>query len=318
MARGRGRRRCTATPSSRATQATPCAMFPALVVQTPRRHSSGSACRIALAAPRILNEPIGWRHSSLSQISASARRPRAARAACGSPCRRSASAARSIASREIRTRSPSRVRARVLGPRASSAAARSSTARPSDLNSVSSSSSRRPGCAPIRSSPSSARMWSGPMPALGDRTQVVAGLVQGRLAPVDEERGAATTSASSSRAHVPDEPTALTCAPGAQSGRWSRVRIGSDDGGARAHDVRAVDAPPRRTRTPLRGPRARAPRRSPGSGSRPAARRPAAPRASRPRASGPARPSRGSPPAARRAGRGASSRRRTPRPCGSR
>ena len=31
------------TPSSRATQQTPCAMFPALVVQTPLRHSSGSA-----------------------------------------------------------------------------------------------------------------------------------------------------------------------------------------------------------------------------------------------------------------------------------
>jgi hypothetical protein len=44
-------------------------MFPALVVQTPARHSAGSAWRIAFVAPRSLKEPIGWRHSSLSQIS---------------------------------------------------------------------------------------------------------------------------------------------------------------------------------------------------------------------------------------------------------
>src|SRR4029079_2614255 len=46
----------------------------------------------------------------------------------------------------------------------SAAAARSSAASPSDLNTVSSSSERLPGCAPTSSSPSSARMCSGPMP----------------------------------------------------------------------------------------------------------------------------------------------------------
>lgn len=45
--------------------ATPCAMFPALAVHTPRASDSRDASDIALLAPRILNEPIGWRHSSL-------------------------------------------------------------------------------------------------------------------------------------------------------------------------------------------------------------------------------------------------------------
>ncbi len=52
------------TPIDRATQATPCAMFPALAVTTPPAMSSGFAWRIALAAPRILNEPMGCRFSS--------------------------------------------------------------------------------------------------------------------------------------------------------------------------------------------------------------------------------------------------------------
>src|SRR5688500_376815 len=47
-------------------------MLPALAVTTPRAVSPAGACRIALAAPRILNDPIGCRHSSLSQISAAA------------------------------------------------------------------------------------------------------------------------------------------------------------------------------------------------------------------------------------------------------
>ena len=49
-------------------------------------------------------------------------------------------------------------------PTQSEAAARSSTASPSDLKSVSSSSDRRPSCEPTSSSPSSATMWSGPIP----------------------------------------------------------------------------------------------------------------------------------------------------------
>jgi hypothetical protein len=47
-------------------------MLPALVVRTPPSIDPGGALRIALAAPRILKEPIGCRHSSLSQISARA------------------------------------------------------------------------------------------------------------------------------------------------------------------------------------------------------------------------------------------------------
>jgi len=39
-------------------------MFPALAVTTPRATASSEACRIALVAPRILNELIGWRFSS--------------------------------------------------------------------------------------------------------------------------------------------------------------------------------------------------------------------------------------------------------------
>src|SRR5262249_34686129 len=47
----------------------------------------------------------------------------------------------------------------------SSAAPRASGPTPSDLKTVSSSGERRPSRSPIRTSPSSARMWSGPIPA---------------------------------------------------------------------------------------------------------------------------------------------------------
>ena len=53
------------TPRSRAPQATPWAMLPALAVTTPFASASGGASAIALSAPRILKEPIGCRHSSL-------------------------------------------------------------------------------------------------------------------------------------------------------------------------------------------------------------------------------------------------------------
>jgi hypothetical protein len=45
-------------------------MLPALAVTTPFAVAVCGACLIALTAPRILNEPIGCRFSSLSQISA--------------------------------------------------------------------------------------------------------------------------------------------------------------------------------------------------------------------------------------------------------
>src|SRR5436190_15172338 len=57
------------TPSLRACQATPWAMFPALAVQIPSFRSRGSARAKALPAPRILKEPMGWRFSSFRKIS---------------------------------------------------------------------------------------------------------------------------------------------------------------------------------------------------------------------------------------------------------
>jgi hypothetical protein len=47
-------------------------MLPALAVTRPASTSAGSAERTAFAAPRILNEAIGCRFSSFSQISAGA------------------------------------------------------------------------------------------------------------------------------------------------------------------------------------------------------------------------------------------------------
>jgi hypothetical protein len=47
-------------------------MFPVLVVTTPAASSALGASRIAFAAPRSLNDPIGCRLSSFSQISAGA------------------------------------------------------------------------------------------------------------------------------------------------------------------------------------------------------------------------------------------------------
>src|SRR6185437_14832585 len=60
------------TPARRAQYATPCAMFPAEAVSTPRASSSRPSSAMALAAPRILNEPMGCKLSSLSQTSAAA------------------------------------------------------------------------------------------------------------------------------------------------------------------------------------------------------------------------------------------------------
>ena len=53
------------TPSSRAVHAMPCAMLPALAVTRPLAHASAGASMTALVAPRILNELMGWRFSSL-------------------------------------------------------------------------------------------------------------------------------------------------------------------------------------------------------------------------------------------------------------
>ena len=48
-------------------------MFPALAVTTPPASSAGDAARIAESAPRSLNEPIGCRYSSFSQMRSSKR-----------------------------------------------------------------------------------------------------------------------------------------------------------------------------------------------------------------------------------------------------
>ena len=53
------------TPSSRAVHATPFAMLPALAVTRPLAHAPAGASMTALVAPRILNELMGWRFSSL-------------------------------------------------------------------------------------------------------------------------------------------------------------------------------------------------------------------------------------------------------------
>ena len=60
------------TPASLAAHASPCAMFPALTVQTPSASCSGEHWRTAFAAPRSLNDPTGCRFSSLRYTSAGA------------------------------------------------------------------------------------------------------------------------------------------------------------------------------------------------------------------------------------------------------
>ena len=59
-----GNRDRRGSPSSRAAHATPCAMLPALAVTSPLARSDSGAWRIALVAPRILNELIGCSSSS--------------------------------------------------------------------------------------------------------------------------------------------------------------------------------------------------------------------------------------------------------------
>ena len=67
--RGRARRRSRArrarAPPSR--RPAPCSRRSSS--RRPSRRSERGALRIALVAPRSLKQPIGWRHSSLSQIS---------------------------------------------------------------------------------------------------------------------------------------------------------------------------------------------------------------------------------------------------------
>ena len=72
-ARGRATTTVPGRRARRATHATPCAMLPALAVHDAARQlSRGAPGGSRSTAPRILNEPIGCRFSSLSQISAGA------------------------------------------------------------------------------------------------------------------------------------------------------------------------------------------------------------------------------------------------------
>ena len=52
------------TPIRRAQNATPCAILPAEAVKTPPASRSRGVRAMTLAAPRILNEPIGCRFSN--------------------------------------------------------------------------------------------------------------------------------------------------------------------------------------------------------------------------------------------------------------
>src|SRR5262249_58947005 len=103
-----------------------------------------------------------------------------------------------------------------------SAAARSSTAMPSERNNVSSPSSRRPGAVPASTSPSSARMCSSP----AIRPSVTASWNSPASASTDSRLSqnkalAATVAVSISFACGVPAPPALSCAPGASQARWS-------------------------------------------------------------------------------------------------
>ena len=88
----------------------------------------------------------------------------------------------------------------------------------------------------VRCRPAPRRARRGCAPRRAPREQQVAGLVQRRLAPVDEERSRRPPCrVSSSRAVGTLEPTAFTCVPGGEpvalDDRLARARAGADDVG---------------------------------------------------------------------------------------
>ena len=163
-------------------------MLPALAVTNPARSCSARARRTALAAPRILNDAIGWSVSSFSQISASRvgleTHERRAHGDVGDPlarrldlldCDHSSTSVPSPSPRALLT--------------ASSAAAMSSIARPSERNSVISRGLVRPGRNPAATSPSVARTCDAPSMRPSSMAQaILARLVLERLAAVAEQR----------------------------------------------------------------------------------------------------------------------------------
>jgi hypothetical protein len=73
--------RIAGTPRLPAAAATACAWLPALAATTPFWSDSRGSLRMALTAPRILNEPVSWRFSVFRKTRGS---PGAARASAGS------------------------------------------------------------------------------------------------------------------------------------------------------------------------------------------------------------------------------------------
>ena len=143
--------------------------------------------RIAFVAPRILNDAD---RLQVLELQPDVRCRAGGRAASGPPRRRSARARASISASGIKTRPSCPCRSPRRGATRYSAAARSSTARPSDSKTVISSSDCRPGA-----DAGEHLAELGPdVPvgdrALGEREHVVAGLVLARLAAVGEERRA--------------------------------------------------------------------------------------------------------------------------------
>ena len=177
-----------------------------------------------MPAPRILNERTGCSTSSLSQISASAStssRTSGVRIAVPS----STSRARRISSIAITARPPCPTSSASARRSTCSAAARSSTARPSDLKTVSSSSERRPSADADQELADLGADVLGADRALALREQEVARLVDGRLAPVDEQRRVAHRLRCRARASSGcSSRRALTCTP---SFSHSRCTIGS-------------------------------------------------------------------------------------------
>ena len=162
-------------------------MFPALVVQTPAFQSAGSARRMEFVAPRSLKEPIGCRHSSFEPDLAGSVdiEPDEGLAETVSAV---VSRARSIASSGIR----SRPRRRSLFARPVDAEHGRREVLDRDPERLEERQLRLVPPPGMRAREELAELGKdvvGPDAALLDGAQVVARLVQRRLAAVDEQRG---------------------------------------------------------------------------------------------------------------------------------
>ena len=216
-----------------------------------------------MSAPRILNESTGCRVSSFSQI-ARRRRRRGERAASARRRPRSSRGRRRISSSGIRTR-PRRRRPRPRrGASTCSAAARSSTASPSDLKTVSSSSERRPSARADQQLADLAADVLGADRALA-RARRGSRPPRSRSTRAGRRRAPrrAIVSLSSSRVVGMLEPTAFTCAP---VGEPVALRRSARATCVAVTTTSAPRPPPRRSRPPRRRPARRAA--APACGSR--------------------------------------------------